>query len=248
MSKLLYWAVALTILFRGTARADEQADAQAVVDAAIKAQGGEAALAKVVGIVFKGKGSSFDNGEKMPMAMEFYIQGNDKIRMVSYDELNKVDSAEIVNGNQGWTKSTDQATVELSAGQVAARRELIYLNWALLFVPLKAPEFQLETLKEATVDGRPVDCIMVTHKGHNPLKLCFDRQTHLLAKYERKAKNDDGTEYHEECIYSDFRDVQGTKQPFRSVGYADGVKASDITLTEQKFYEKPLDESLFGKP
>ena len=68
----------LAILFSicgGVVRADEQSDAIAILDAGIKAQGGETAMGKPVGIHFKLKGSAYDNGTKSPISVEMYCWG-----------------------------------------------------------------------------------------------------------------------------------------------------------------------------
>jgi hypothetical protein len=45
---------------------------------------------------------------------------------------------------------------------------------------------------------------------------------------------------------TDYRTVQGVKQPFHSVASRDGVKTDECDVTELKLYEKPLDEKLFS--
>ena len=198
---------------------------------------------------YKGKGVQFGDGEKSPLKIELFCQDDDKLRALSFDEAGKVDSLNVLNGKQGWEKNADQPTTDMTEVQLKYYQDFTYINWATFFVPLKAPEYQLESLSDTTVDDRPADCILVLHKNHNPLKLCFDKQTHLFVKYEHKTKDpDSGQEIHEECVFSDCRDVQGMKQPYRFVSFWHGVKTADVTLTEQTYYEKPLDARLFEKP
>ena len=47
---------------------------------------------------------------------------------------------------------------------------------------------------------------------------------------------------------SDYRNVQETKQAFKVEVFWDGVKVSDLLISEMKLHEKPLDEKLFSKP
>jgi hypothetical protein len=232
-----------------TARADDQAAARAILDAAIKAHGGEAALSKFVAAHFKGKGVQFGGGEKSPLKFEMFCQDDDKLRTLNFDEAGKVDSLNVLNGKHGWSKNADQPTTDMTEAQLRYSQDFSYINWATFFVPLKTPEYELEALSDTTVDDRPADCILVLHKNHSPLKLCFDKQTHLFVKYEHKTKDpDSGQEIHEECVFSDYRNVQGMKQPYRFVSFWDGAKTADVTLTEQTYYEKPLDAKLFEKP
>jgi len=137
---------------------------------------------------------------------------------------------------------------------VNSRQELIYLSWATMLVPLKGTGFRLSPLGETSVGGRKAVGVLVTHEKHSPLKMYFDAETHLPVNYQRKFKNVEyenvaiGNEVSEECVFSDYRNVQETRQYFRVVTFWDGMKVIDLTISEQKFYEKPLDDKLFTKP
>jgi len=249
MYKLLFGAAFLAIATGRVVTADDQADARAIVDEAIKASGGEAALGKFVAAYFKVKGTGFDADQKIPVSFEWFMQGKDKLRTLLYDDQNKLTEIEVVNGKEGWVKDDNQTTERLSDEQVAARQELVYVTWATTFVPLKDQEFRLSLLEDTSVAGRKAVGILVTHDKHAPLKVYFDAETHLMVKYQHKIKNAEvGKEFDEECVYSDYRPVQEMKQPFRVVTFWDGVKMTDLTVAEQKYYEKPLDEKLFVKP
>jgi outer membrane lipoprotein-sorting protein len=250
MRKPLFGATVVAMMLCAAARADDQAEAKAILDAGIKAHGGEAALSKFVGMYFKVKGTAYDEDKKKtPLSYEWFIQGEDKERTVSLDEDNKVTEVEVVNGKEGWVKEGDQASENLSSEQLESRREIIYLNWATMLVPSKVEGFRLSLLDETTVAGRKAVGILVSHDKHGPLKLYFDKETHLLVKYERKFKNVEvGKEFEEECVYSDYKDVQETKQPVKIEVSWNGMKLCDLQISEMKLSEKPLDEKLFTKP
>ena len=57
-----------------------------------------------------------------------------------------------------------------------------------------------------------------------------------------------GREYDQEIEYSDYRDAQDTKQPFKVVVYWNGTKNADYEVKEMSLSEKPLSEKLFSKP
>ncbi len=241
--------VLITFELCGFATADDQADATAILNEAIAAHGGEATLGKFVGMSSKAKGTGYEGDKKVALSYEWSLQGTDKMRTVSFDENNKIDEVEVVNGEKGWVKDDDQATEELSKEQIESRGETIYVSWATMFVPLKAEGIRLSCLAETSVDGRKAVGILVSHEKHNTLKLYFDKETHLLVKYQRKFKNVEvGKEFDEESVFSDYRNVQETKQPFKVVTSWDGVKISDLLISDMKLYEKPMDEKLFTKP
>ncbi len=249
MCKLLCVTAAVTLTLIGSARAGEQADARAIIDAAIKAHGGEAVLSKIVAAHFKGKGEGIEGGQKAALCVGFTIQGRDKLRVVALDPQNQPRFISVVNGKQGWLKLGDQATIELSGPPLENFQEFLYVNRATLLVPLKEAEFQLSLLEESSIDGRKAFGVLVKHEGKSPLKLYFDKQTHLLVKDEHKTKNPEtGQEVIEDSVFSDFRELDGIKQPFHIVITWDGTQLADFAISEQKLSDKPLDEKLFARP
>jgi hypothetical protein len=186
---------------------------------------------------------------KMPLSFEWFFQGNDKETTISYDENGKVTDVEVVNGKEGWTKDTSRMTETMSAELIDFNQEMIYLNWATMLVPVRAEGFRLSLADDTEVGGHKAVGILVSHDKHSPLKMYFDKETHLLVKYQRKFKGiDTGKDVIEECAYSSFHTVQDTKQPFKIEQSWDGVKIADIQIVEMKLYDKPLDEKLFTKP
>jgi hypothetical protein len=250
MCKMLFGAVVLAVSLGGIARADDRADATAILDEAIKAQGGEAALGKAVGLYFKVKGTAYDDDmQRTRLSFEWFIQGYDKERTVSFDGDDKVTEVEAINGKEGWTKYGDRATEKLSSEQLESRRDEIYLNWVTMLVPLKAKGFRLSPLAETSIAGRKAVGILVVQDKHDRISLYFDKNTHLLMKYERKYNNVAvGKVVDEECVYSDYRNLQETKQPFKMEVFWDGKKVYDLRILEMKLHEKPLDDGLFSKP
>ncbi|HEV2968351.1 MAG TPA: hypothetical protein VGY55_00080 [Pirellulales bacterium] len=250
MRRILFGAVVLAVSLGSVATADEQDDAKAILDEAIKVQGGEAALGKVVGLYFKVRGTAYDeDNQRTRLSFEWFIQGYDKERTVSLDGDNKVTEVEAINGKEGWTKDGDQATEKLSKDQLESRREEIYLNWVTMLVPLKAKGFRLSSLAETSIAGRKAVGILVVQDKHDPVSLYFDKETHLLIEYERKYNNVAvGKVVDEECKYSDYRNVRETKQPFKMEVFWEGKKVYDLRISEMKLHEKPLDDSLFSKP
>lgn len=249
MSQLLARSIVLAMAIGGAARADDQADAKALLDQVIKAHGGEAALGKFVGFYFKVKGKMYEGDLETPVAFEWYFQGDDKQRTVAYDGDNKVVEIEVASGKEGWGKEGEQPAEKLSDEQFASRREIIYLNWITMFVPLKAKEFHLSPLDEIDVGGRKAVGILVKHDKHDPVKLYFDKESHLLVEYQRTFKNAEANkDFDEVCLLSDYRAVQDIQQPYKVQTRWDGVKVSDLEVQDIKLYDKPLDEKLFAKP
>ena len=105
------------------------------------------------------------------------------------------------------------------------------------------------SVASGTVAGRKAEGILIAHDKHRPLRFYFDKATHLLVKCERTLKKSESeNEGTEETVWSDFREIQGTKQAMKASILWDGVEVSDAKTTELKFYEKSLDAKLFARP
>src|SRR5436309_235981 len=109
MRRILYLATVVTLTMAGQARADEQADMQAVIDKAIKAAGGEAKLAKFKAEVFKGKGKYYGMGDGIDYTGEWAVQHPGQIRVqidTSAGDM-KFTFINVVNGDKVWRKFND---------------------------------------------------------------------------------------------------------------------------------------------
>jgi hypothetical protein len=233
-----------------SSHADDQAKAKSILDQAIEAHGGEAVLGKFVAMRCKFKGTGYDGDKKVPLTYVWFYQGSDKMRSLFYDEgATTASIIEVVNGIKGWGKENDQPTEEMDSDELQSCLDTIAVSWATSLAPLRGAGYRLSTLEEITLDGRKAVGILAAHDKHAPLKLYFDKESHLLVKYERKLRYPKAKRNQtEETRYSDYHDVQGTKQPRKMITFWNGVKASDMKLEEIELYEKPLDDKLFAKP
>ena len=249
MSKKLIGTAAVVLTLVAAAHADDQADAKAILDAAMKAQGGEALLRKFTAVHSKTKGNWHDGDKKIPVSYESFFDGSDKSRILSFDEDNKLTNIDVTIGKAGWEKNGDQETETLSGDKLNSVLDNSYVNWVTMLFPLKEKEYNLSVLDETEFGGRKAVGILVKNEKHDPIKLFFDKENHLLVMCQQKYKNiDDGKVYDQESILSDYRDVQGMKQPFKFEVLWDKATVFDVVVTEYKLYDKPLDEKLFTKP
>lgn len=229
--------------------AADRAKARDILEKAIKAHGGEAALGKFVAAYCKVAANDFSDDKKIPHDFEMYIQGEEKMRLLSFETKGKTPkSIEVVNGEESWLKEDDEPVVDIS-DQLESEKETIYVNWATMLVPLRSAKFRLSTLKDITVADRKAEGILIARDKHRPLRFYFDKESHLLVKCERTLKKGESeNEGTEETVWSDFREIQGTRQAMKASILWDGVEVSEAKTTELKFFEKPLDEKLFAKP
>ena len=244
-------AVFLALAAAGAARADEQAATRAVIEKAIQARGGEDKLAQMKAMTFKSKGKLYGTGEGMDYTGEWAIQPPDKIRFQINFEANgmKLAFVFVFDGKQGWLKINDN-TIELDEDAVAEAKEDFHAGRVETLVPLlKDKGFELSPLGDSKVGDHETVGVRVAHKGHRDINLFFDKKTGLLLKNERTIKDQmlGGQERRQETLHSDYKDVDGVKQPMTLVIKRDGEKHVEGEMMDFRTADK-LDDGVFGKP
>jgi hypothetical protein len=230
-------------------RADEGGDARALIEKAIAAQGGEAELAKRPVVTTKIKGAFHGFGNKLAFTFtgENTTQGADRVKLVIDSEaFGKFRMEYVLSGKRGWVKLNGD-TRELKKEELALFLEEAYASWVTTLLPLKDKSFTLTPLGEINIDKRPVLGVKVSSKDHRDVKLFFDKETGLLIKTERLAKDEIGQEMTEEMFLSDYKAVQETKQAMKFVIKRGGKPYQSWEVIRYQFAEKP-EESTFAKP
>src|SRR5262245_48701205 len=103
-------AVVVFFAWSGVGRADEQLEALKIVDAAIKAAGGEAKVAKLQALTLKAKGTVHVPNEEGTFTVEGTGQGLGRLRLDLEATIkdNSVKLLLIVNGDKGWIKNGER--------------------------------------------------------------------------------------------------------------------------------------------
>lgn len=241
-------ALGLLLAATVTLRADDSANARALVDKAIKAQGGDAKLTKLPAATAKFKGTFHGLGQAIPMTGEVTTQMPERQKLVVEGTVNgqKFHVIHVLNGDKGWIKIND-ATKEMDKDELAEAKEQMHAEWVTVLVPLTGKEFTLATVGEVKVEDRPALGVMVSFKGRRDINLYFDKETGLLVKRENRVKDDNGKEVAEETFLSDYKDVQDTKQAMKFIVKRDGKLYMEGEVTEYQLAEK-LDGAVFAKP
>jgi outer membrane lipoprotein-sorting protein len=256
MSKYLCVPVLAGLLLglASPSRADDQAEAKAIIDKAIKAMGDEAKLKKYQGATWKGKGKVHVFGDGLDYTGEWAVQGAAKYRFVLDAEVMgmKIHQILVVNGDKGWL-NTNGTAMDVSKDLVAEQREQMFSNWNAIFMPtaLKDKQFELSTLGESEIEKRKAVGVRAVSKGHRDLNLYFDKETGLPIKGEWRVKDVQGfvggNEVTQEIFLSDYKEVQGLKIAMKLVAKWDGKPYVDAELSDYKL-EEMLDDSLFAQP
>jgi hypothetical protein len=247
-----WWApltACVVLAAAGAGRADDQAEARALVDKAIKAAGGEAKLAQLKASTWKAKGTFYGMGEGIPYTSEMAFQYPDRQKVTIEGNVNNMNFSFtfVVNGDKGWAKLGDN-TEEMAADRLKETKEEMYAGWVTRLLPVKDKAFTLAPLGEVKVGDRPALGVKISHKGHRDINVYFDKETSLLVKSEATVKDDQSDkEVSQEVVFSKHKEIDGVKVPMKVDIKRDGKRYVEAENTEVKFADK-LDDSVFAKP
>ncbi|HMF11833.1 MAG TPA: hypothetical protein VKE94_05985 [Gemmataceae bacterium] len=238
------------IASNGVGRADEQAEAIKIVDAAVKAAGGAAKLAKLETLSLKGKGTINNDAKEASFTGEGTLRGLDHFRLdldVSLgDEPVKIVFA--LDGKKGWRKVNDRVfdTPDLAIPLLTSGFQAFRMTQML--TPLKAKDLKLSPLGEIKIDGRAAEGIKITRKGRPDVDLFFDKETHLPVKCGLPDKlPEEDQEQTFEWVFSGYKELGGVQHPTKLVLNVGGKKRLELEINELRPGEK-VDDGVFAKP
>jgi hypothetical protein len=246
MRTALVLGLAVGLMGRGgeAARGDDRPAALAVVEKAIKAQGGAEGLARAAVAQRQGKGTLALSGVDYPFTTEetLNLPGQFRYR----NEAGKKQLVRVINGDKGWVQAAGGMTVEMNRDRLAEQMEEAYVLWLVTLAPLVKDSFNLDVLPEVKVAGRPAAGVKVTARGRPEVAMYFDKESGVLVKITRRAR-EAGLEVEKEYLYSDYKDIDGVKLPTREVTTVNNRKFSEVQYTEYKLLRRS-DESAFDRP
>jgi hypothetical protein len=251
MQKLITFAV-LGWLAQGAghALAADRDDALALLERAIKAQGGAEALAKTALLSRKGSGTLTLFDMDLAFTDELLVQRPDRLRFtleVVGADKQKSRVLLVINKNKGWQENGGVVS-ELSDQRLTELKEEARVQWVCMLTPLvqKDSAYELAVAKEMKINDKPALGIKASLKGHPDIVLYFDKDSALLVKIERQAK-EAGVEVAKEYLLSDYKEVDGVKLPMHIVEKLNGKKFTDLKVDSYRLLNK-VDEAQFGKP
>jgi hypothetical protein len=237
------------LLFVGAAGATQgQDEARAILDRAIKAEGGEEVLKKYQAAIIKTKGRLEILGG-LEINQEISYQLPNKFREEVTFDINGMAfrSITVFDGTKGaievnGKKLPDDEKI-LQALKDAAQSLEVYT-----LVPLKGTAFELTAVGEAQVNGKPAVGLRASKKGQKDITLYFDKATYLVAKVEQRTLDPmSGQEVDQERIITEYQNIDGRPVAKRVVINRDGKKFLEAELLEMKRLEK-LDAGMFTLP
>lgn len=249
MIRLTPAAALLAVALAGSARADDAADAAAVLDKAIKALGGEEKLGKAKGMAMKAKATLTIMGMDVELETAVTVKGVEASRQEFTGSIAGMElrGVTVLAGGGGWQTMNDQ-TRELEDDRRAAAVRERYMNVApILVLPLKGKGFKVATAGEEKVDGKAAAVLKVTDPDGKEFKVYFDKESGLPVRTAGKVLGFMGDEAEQVATYSEFKEMGGIKKATKIVVTRDGEKFATQQITEFKLLEK-VDDKLFEKP
>jgi hypothetical protein len=229
-------------------RADEP-DAQAVLDKAIKAIGGDEKLGKVGAATWKTKSKITFNDNANEFHGQATVQGLDHYRTEFEGEFNgnAFKGVVVLNGDKGWRKFGENA-MEMDADGVANEKRNVYLQVIpMMLLPLKGKSFKVNVAGEEKVGEKPAVILDATGPDGRDFKLFIDKETSLPVKLVARVVGFGGQEFTQETTFGDYKDFDGIKKATKVESKRDGQKFAESEISEFKVLEK-VDPETFAEP
>jgi len=250
MYRLMGMACIVCLAATTPGRADDAAEARAIVEKAIKALGGADVLARHNAVVWKGAGSVTRDGEKHRVTSTWSVQGLDRYRWdAEADDGSGQKLLMVLNGDKGWLKAGTGATSDFPKDVLATIRDvLVAVRLMDLPTHLKDSGYTLRPLGELKINDQVAVGIKASHKGRPDLDLFFDKKTSLPVRGEVRLKVPSSTDEVAVAIYfTDYKEFGGRKFATRVTLRADDKEFLETERTDFKLHEK-LDDADFAKP
>lgn len=242
-------ATAFVGALSGPVRAADDKDANAIVDKAIKAVGGEEKLTKIKAISLKAKGKLSFQGTDNEFTIETTVQGLDHQRGEFEGDFGgmKFKGITVLAGDKGWRKFGDM-NMELDKDALANEKRTLYLSTVpVTLVALKDKAFKIEAAGEEKVADKPAVGLKVTGPDGKDFKLYFDKDSGLPVKMVAKVIDFMGQEFTQETTYADYKEMAGIKKAAKIENRRDGEKFLTQEITEFKILDK-VDPNQFTEP
>ncbi len=210
--------------------------ADQLIDKYVQALGGAAAVQKVTSQAEQGTANV--GGHELPI--DIFDKSPDK--RISLMHLSGGDSVTAYNGIEGWMASPGRPLRDMNGSDLEAAKLDADLHFA---TDIKQIFSELHVEHEEKIGDQATYVIFALRKGQPPVQLYFDEQSGLLLRELRYSESLLGLNP-TRIDYSDYRDVNGVKTPFRWTIARPGGR---FTIQLDKVTQNvPIDDEKFVKP
>jgi hypothetical protein len=241
------WALPLVVLagLAGSVCADQK-EALMIVNTAIQAHGGEAALRKAQMCIRVEEGTRYGTpAGDLAFTNELTRALPDKIRLQIDVSKKKIQTIAVLNGDKGWLRSGG-STKPMAMLYYREAREDAVVQWQTTLLPLIRGPFTIDSIPGVKVEGEETVGFKVEGTGYVETRMYFYKRSGLLAAIHRRA-SEDGVPGDKEFIYSSYKNFDGVRLPGKETHIFNGKKVTELTVRSYKFLER-ADDSAFEKP
>jgi serine/threonine-protein kinase len=218
---------------------------EAIIDKAIKAQGGMENLKRFPGLEMKSKGKFYGLGDAVDYTAEQWYQVPDRLKL-SLDG-GDFKFVQVLNGKKGWVKFKDDA-MEMPEAALEEGKQEMHVQGLARLLTVTDKGLKLSSTGEMNIDGHAGIGVRIEATGYRAVTLYFDKDSGLLLKTERPVKDPStGKESITESLYSDYKKVGNFQIAHKIKVNRDGKTYLEGEVTEAKPTEK-FDDSVFEKP
>lgn len=245
-----YLGAALAVLLIASPGRAADKDATPILDKAIKALGGEPALAKALASAsWKLTGRVTFDGNESEFTTTATSRGTDHLHEEFTGEFggNEIRGVHVVAGDKAWMKFNDEVQERTGEALAHEKRNLYLQAVPITILPLKGKGFKAEADGEETVDGKPAAKVKATGPDGREFTLYFDKESGLPVKQVGTAFGWQGEEYDQELTFGDYKDFGGIKKATAISSKRDGEKFIDLTITEFRAIAEPPADT-FAEP
>ena len=214
----------------------KQPAADQIFDTYLKALGGADALEKITSRVQKGK-INFNGGD---FAIDIFTK--DAGKRISLMHMPEGDSATAYNGREGWLGAPGRPVREMHGADLDGAAMDADLHLASR---LKQMFSETKVEQGEKIGDHETYLVIGRREGDTPIKLYFDQQSGLLVRLVRFGETALGN-LPTQIDYSDYREANGVKVPFRwTLARANGRFSVQVSTMKQNV---PVEDAKFVKP
>lgn len=152
----------------------------------------------------------------------------------------------VYNGEYCWTQQGDSI---LPSDTITAKRIAEDIRHGFLLLELiNSPHTRMALGNPTTVDGHPCETLLVWAEDGEPTTFAIDKVSHLVLNSSYSGVDlEQGTKIEKSYVYSDYREIDKTRQPFKVVEYSGNKKVSETIISDVVIDESIKDDS-FNMP
>jgi hypothetical protein len=245
LSTLFVRAAVCLALVAGAGHADTDADA--LLEKAIKAHGGEEALTKYAALRVKLKRT--DEPTRFTYNHDWLFAAPDKFKDTGDGSYlgRRITTVYATDGKATWSLVEGRAE-DLTGKFAEWYSQQAYLMQVMRLAPLKGKEYELKAIGETKVEGKPALGLLVRAKGRKDVTLFFDADSGLLVKVEREVyDNLTEKDAKEERFYKNYPKKEALPCARSVVVKVGGKTTERYEVREIKFLEE-ADDKEFKRP